>query len=161
MDYQPATFWNLRRISEVSTLAIAKPVEGSNLYLLTGGPHSFLVTLTGERAGFAGPLASTRDDLFLVCDNVEVELDHESRFRPALIEQPVGAIKVTKEGMAISLLVADRYSRGQLLDVGFNSSTPPGEIGEAIGFQRWRLYTWNKFDRVDLFEFHSQATENF
>lgn len=128
--------------------------------LLTGGAAPLAVILTGAHAGQAFDLANLRSGLNLVCEDIEIVVDPATLFRPAYVQEPIGAIHLANGITAISCLIKDRYGFKSVQLVRFNAPQigEPDDMGETIGFKSWRIVKRFKDEVVALLDFDSTLT---
>lgn len=141
MTYLPTELLTVVDACNIKSVAIGRTAdEISPWYLFTGGIHPMIVHLTGEYAGKGFELNSFNSKPMLLFDEVEFEVDRNSLFRSAAIQEPIGALLLS--GLATGIIVqrTDRTGFSEAITVYFNDphdGSCSSNI-EEFGFKNWR-----------------------
>jgi hypothetical protein len=161
MTYCPAAIYNLRYPDDVKKVALARGLdEKDQFYLLTGGARPMLVHLTGQYAGHGFEVQNASRKPLLIVEDVEFEIDPESIYKLAHVQEPIGAFIITDTCRGITVERGNPGGLTDVVDVYFDDphdgSCRPG-TAEA-GFKKWRVIKRVNEQTIELLSFEASRT---
>jgi hypothetical protein len=158
MTYLPAANVRFEDLTAVKGLALARPLGGSDAYLLLTGDetgHAFF--MSGDSKGRGYPASEFRAEYAMIIEGVEIELDLDSSFRPAYVDQPVGAMRMIEGRIGLGFLSRGDGWNDRIQHVGINGCDIKTErqTEEAIGFSRWRVVKAQGSERIVIATFEA------
>jgi len=161
MDYVPAHLLRPARLDEVTGPAIVLPEPGrEDAFLVTGGEQPYVCFIGGRHTGDGFLKEKAARWSGLAIEGVAFEVDADSAFRPAVIDQPLGA--VIRAGTELQVYVGTTEGHG------FKEATPVTLLGDLsastspieVGFKKWRAVVGEGTNRLIVFEFEATKTAN-
>ena len=162
MTYHPTSIYKVMDPRLVKQVAIGRPrADRDGVYLFTGGANPLIVHLTGDYAGQSGDIAGMSADPFLIVDDIEFEVDPETMFRPAFVQQPVGALLISDRGNAINVMTRSRQGGHSLTAVYLNDlGDEEDEMAGFYGFKNWRAIRRVGDQKIELVSFQSTQLQD-
>lgn len=158
MKYLPADAIRLGNLKTVASKALAKPLGGSDAYLLlTGGDTNHVFFMSGDSKGRGFPAEDMRTETAMIIEGIEIEVDVESSYRPAYIEQPIGSVRVAGSSLGLGFVSPGHGTFDELQHVGFDAAsvTVSSPDRAAIDFTRWRVIKSVGTERLVLAEYEA------
>jgi hypothetical protein len=129
--------------------------------LVTGAVPSFVCFLTGDHVGSGFEKTKARNWSGLAVEGIRFEVDLRSKFRPAYIEQPLGAIILGSQGLEVIISFTGGRGFAEATRVALTEGSPGTAEDLEVGFTRWRAVIGQGVEAREIFKFESTKTANF
>ncbi|WP_156348859.1 hypothetical protein [Sphingomonas sp. Leaf230] len=162
MPYMQTGSFVIKTIRVISISAIVLQVGArKNSYLVTGASPSMVVRLDGDTEGSAFELANAGNVSGLSFEEILFEVDLDSSFQPAMVEQPLGALVMHDGGMYIIATTRSQhgFEDAALFPIGKATARPSGAA--EVGFTKWRAVKVLGSERVEILKFEATKKADF
>ena len=159
MDYFPAHLLRPAKLNEVSGPAIVLPEPGRNDgFLVTGGDRPYICFIEGAYVGDGFLKEKAARWSGMAIEDVRFEVDPASAFRPALIDQPLGAL--IRSGKELQVLVGtkDRHGFSEATRATLLDDLVATSADREVGFTKWRAVHDDGPHRISVFTFEATKT---
>jgi hypothetical protein len=154
MTYTPTTAFQVAILREVGSTAIALHAgTRDSSYLLTGAPQPMAIRLNGDMEGSAFDLVNAGNGEGMVFKDISLEVDVSSSFRPALVEQPLGAFVIATARSGSGFNDARTHPIGE--------ATPRPSNAPELGFTKWRAVQMRGGERFEIFAYEATKLGDF
>jgi hypothetical protein len=163
MNYMPIEILSPVKLSDVQGPALVLPGNSARgeAFLVTGADPSFACFLTGDHVGSGFEKASARNWSGLAVEGIRFEVDAQSKFRPAYIDQPLGAIIRGSQGLELIISLAGGRGFAEATRVALTEGIPGTAEDLEVGFTRWRAVIGQGVEAREIFKFEATKTANF
>jgi hypothetical protein len=161
MNYLPARLVRPAKLSEVAGPAIVLPNPGrEEAFLVTGGEQPYVCFVTGSYIGNGFPKEKAARWSGLAIEGVGFELDVTSAFRPAFIDQPLGALIRAKDELLMYVGTPSGHGFEEAIRVEVQTGFPSSSTEAEVGFTKWRATVGEGASRLVVFEFDAAKKAN-
>lgn len=160
MSYFPIELLKVCPLNEVKGPAIFWSIKpGRGPYLITGSANPIMFPLDGQYVGRGSQAANTTASGYAI-EQISFEVDRDSHFLSAFVEEPVGALILGPAGVRISSLVKDHHGFEEVRDFPVDDQVNMAERDLDIGFSKWAAFVGDGDARRKVWEFQSPLSGN-
>lgn len=149
------------RVSTAKGPAIVLPMLQSPAMLVTGGDPGLAFFLDGPHAGASMQLDNSGNFKGLIVEDVRFEVDLSSEFRPALVDQPIGAIVRTQRGLEIMVVQRNGHGFDDMIRVSLDGSPDGADRDIEVGYSRWKAFIGEGVGAREIYAFELARKGNF
>lgn len=149
------------RLNEVIGPAIVLPEPGhEDAFLVTGGEHSHVCFIDGKYAGDGFLKEKAGRWTGLAIEQVRFEVETSSAFKPALIDQPLGALIRADTELFIIVGTKDVHGFEEATRVPILGQLPASSANCEVGYRQWRAVVGEGATSITVFTFQATRTAN-
>jgi hypothetical protein len=164
MPFYATSIYKIALASSITKVAIGKRLgyNDTTRFLFTGGAEPLMMPLSGDRQGNAFKLDQAGSASYLVVEDPEFEVDSDSLFKSAHVDEPLGALLVTDVGIAVTANVKTGSWPSEVVDVYFDDDGREARSPtlERACFKKWRAVRRLQDQIVLIAEFESNTLGN-
>lgn len=159
MKYIPAEVIRPSNLKEVAGPAIVFAEPGrDDVFLVTGVDPRYACFIGGTYAGDGFRQDQAARWSGLAIEGVRFELDPSSAFKPAFVQQPLGALIRTGSELQIFVGTKDSHGFNDGICVPVVDQLPPSSSDTEIGFRKWRALIGEGPNMITVFDFEANRT---
>ena len=161
MDYLPAKLLRPSKLDEVSGPAIVLPDPGrEETFLVTGEERPYVCFLKGSHIGEGFLKEKAARWGGMAVEGVSFEVDLSSAFKPAVIDQPLGALIRAGTELIILVGTTDHHGFKEATRVTLLSGLPDTSANTEVGFKKWRAVIGEEPNRLVVLDYEAARTAN-
>jgi hypothetical protein len=162
MPYTQTGSFDVKAVRVISGLGIVLQVGArKNSYLITGASPSMVIRLDGDTEGTAFELANAGNASGLSFQEIVLEVDLDSSFQPAMVEQPLGALVMHDGGMYIIATTRSQHGFEDAALYPISNATARPSGAPEVGFTKWRAVQELGGERIEIFKFEATKKADF
>ena len=161
MDYLPVHLLRPATLDQVTGPAIVLPEPGrEDAFLVTGGERPYVCFIAGSYTGDGFLKEKAGSWSGVAIEDVNFQVDASSAFKPAVIDQPLGALIRVGAELQMFVGTTDRHGFKEAARVTLLADLPVSSDNVEVGFTRWRAVVGEGTSRVVVFSYEASKTAN-